>query len=87
MRRRIIILIAIIGAVAYLPWWISGFLALIALWRFGSGYELLLPAILADLAYGMPLTNWFNFTFLATVLTATVIALSKILVNRFFLQP
>ncbi|MFH1170578.1 MAG: hypothetical protein V1704_03400 [Candidatus Vogelbacteria bacterium] len=86
MRRRIIILVVLIVTVAYWPWWFSGLLALIAVWRFDSGYELLLPAILADLVYGLPLIGWLNFAFPATVLTAVAIALSKILVSRFFLR-
>lgn len=86
MRRRTIIVIVMIGAVAYLPWWISALIILIALWRFNSGYELLLPMILADLIYARPLTDWLNFAFPATVLVAVTIALSKILINHFFLQ-
>jgi hypothetical protein len=76
-----------IGAVAYLPWWASTLLVLIVIWRFDSGYELLLPAMLADLTYGLPLIDWLNFAFPATILTAITIALSKVLANRFFLQP
>ena len=87
MRLRIIILAAIIGAVAYLPWWVSALLVLIALWRFDSGYELLLPAMLADLTYGRPLIDWFNFAFPATVLIAIIVASSKVLASRFFLRP
>ena len=87
MRRRIIIVIVMIGAIAYWPWWFSGLLALIAIWRFGSGYELLLPAMLADLVYGMPLVGLLNFAFPATVLIAIAIVLSQGLVNRFSLRP
>lgn len=86
MRRRIIILVVMIGAVAYLPWWASGLLILIALWRFDSGYELLLPVMLADLAYGLPLKGWFSFAFPATVLVAITITLSKVLANHLFLK-
>ena len=87
MRRRIIILAVVIGAVAYLPWWVSALLVLIVIWRFNSSYELLLPAMLADLTYGRPLLiGWFNFAFPAVILTAIAIILSKILVNRFFLR-
>ena len=79
-------LVVMIGAVAYLPWWVSALLALLAIWRFDSRYELLLPAMLADLAYGIPLNGWLNFAFPTTVLTVIVIALSKILTSRFFLR-
>ncbi len=86
MRRRIIIVIIIIGAVAYAPWWFSLLLVLGAIWRFGSGYELLIPAILADLAYGSPTSRFFGLAFVATFFTVLAITLSKILAKQFFLR-
>jgi len=86
MRRRIIIVVIIIGAVAYAPWWFSGLLALGAMWRFGSGYELLVPAVIADLAYGAPVSRFFGLVFLATFLMAFAVTLSKILAKQFFLR-
>ncbi len=86
MRRRIIIVLIIIGAVAYAPWWFSVLLVLGAIWRFGSGYELLIPAAMADLVYGMPVPRFFGLAFLATFFTALAIALSKILAKQFFLR-
>ncbi len=86
MRRRIIIVVIIIGAVAYAPWWFSVLLVLGAIWRFDSGYELLIPAAIADLAYGMPAARFFDLAFLATFFTALALTLSKILAKQFFLH-
>ena len=86
MRRRIIILIILIGAVAYVPWWLSVIIAVGAMWRFGSRYELLWPTAIADLAHGSPLPQLFNFAFSATLLTALAIALGRSVAHRFFLQ-
>lgn len=87
MRRRIIIVIVIIGAVAYAPWWFSVLLAVGAIWRFGSGYELLLPAVIADLTYGVPITHFFDFVSTATFGTALVVTLNHVLAKRVFLHP
>ena len=87
MRRRIIIVLVIIGAIAYAPWWFSVLLALGAMWRFGGGYELLLPAMIADLAYGTPVPQLFSLVFTATFFTAVAVGLNKILNKRLFLQP
>ena len=87
MRRRIIIIVIITGAVAYAPWWFSVLLALGAMWRFGGGYELLIPAAMADLAYGGPAARFFGLAFIATFFTALAVTLSKILAKQFFISP
>ena len=86
MNRRIIILIILIAATTYAPWWLSILFVLGAIWRLGSGYELLFSTMLADLVYGRPIPQLFNFAFPATFLTALLIALSRILGQRFFRQ-
>lgn len=86
MRRRIILVIILLGAVAYAPWWFSVLLTLIALWRLGSGYELLLPAVIADLAYGPPNSQFFGLAYPATFLTALSAVLARVLARRFFLH-
>lgn len=86
MRHRVILLIILIGAVAYVPWWVSVLLAISASWRFDSGYELLLPAALADLVYGAPIPQLFNFAFPVTFLTALAMALGQTFGQRFFKQ-
>jgi len=79
MRRRIIIVLIIIGAVAYAPWWFSVLLVLGAIWRFGSGYELLIPAAMADLVYGMPVPRFFGLAFLATFFTASTLPADQVI--------
>ncbi|MEK7621726.1 MAG: hypothetical protein AAB415_00955 [Patescibacteria group bacterium] len=86
MRRRLIITVTLLFSVAYAPWWGSGLLVLIALGRFGSGYELLFPAVVADLAYGTPLTQFLGLAYPATFLTAGAMVGFRFLANRFFIQ-
>jgi len=78
--------LVLLGGVAYLPWWLSLLLALTMMWQFDSGYELLFPTMLADLAFGTPLTNLFNFAFPATLLLAFIITFSKLLLKQLFLR-
>ena len=87
MRRRIIMVIVMTGAIVYVPWWFSALLALGAMWRFDSRYELLLPAAVADLAYGRPISQFFDLVFTATFFIALTVALKQILAKRFFLNP
>ena len=86
MRRRLIIAVALILVVGYAPWWLSVLLTLLFIWRFNSGFELLLPAILADLVYGSPVAPLFGFAFPATLLTALAVISGRVLTQRFFLQ-
>ena len=85
MRPRIITLFILIGAVAYAPWWLSVLLALGAMWRFGSGYELLLPAAIADLAYGAPSHQFFGLAFPATWLLAGLVAMVRMISRHILL--
>jgi len=86
MRRRVIIVIILLSTITYAPWWFSVGLVLLAEWRFDSRYELLLPAMIADLAYGAPFQQFFGFAFPATFLIVLTIVLTRILTNQFFLN-
>mgnify|MGYP003394815539 CR=1 FL=1 len=86
MRRRLIITVLLLFSVAYAPWWVSAVLVLIALGRFGGGYELLFPAAVADLGFGTPLPQFLGLAYPATFLTAVAVVLVRVLANRFFIQ-
>lgn len=86
MHRRIILLVIIILSIAYFPWWVGGLIALVAIWRFESSYELAFPAFLVDLIYGTPIFAPLQFAFPTTLLLLVIITLNKLVVKQFFFR-
>ncbi len=86
MNRRLLMVIILILSVAYLPWWAGGLIALVAIWRFESSYELIFPSLLVDLAYGAPIFNSFEFAFPATLILLLIITLNKFYARQFFFR-
>jgi hypothetical protein len=57
------------------PWALAGFF-LVAIFRWPSFYEALLPALLFDLTWGLPEAAGWSFPFAATVLTLVAVYLT-----------
>ena len=78
--------ILLIFSSAYLPWWAGGLIALVAIWRFDSGYELVLPTLLVDLVYGRPILASLQFAFPTTLLLLILITLHRLYARQFFFR-
>ena len=62
-KNRIIINILIFLSIAFFPWWISLFLAILGLFLFDSFYEIFLFALIVDSFFYVPRSMFFNFHF------------------------
>ena len=64
---RISLNILMVSSILFLPWWLSILFALVLLFGF-EAVEVLGWGLLIDILYGTPLTLFFNFTFIFTLL-------------------
>ena len=75
-------LIGLLGAVLWLPAWIAVALGLGAIIHQSKFYDILLPAFIFDVHYGVAGATWFGFQYLATALALALVYLIEALKNQ-----
>ncbi len=78
---RILLNIAIISSMFYLPWWVVIILALPGVFLFDGFYEIFFVGLLLDVLYGVKAEEfygiWFVFTIIFTIIYITIKRLKK----------
>lgn len=86
MLNRLLITIFLLVSVFLLPWWLTAFLVIVAIWCFPNFYESMLPALAFDLIYGSQNTGFFGFQFAGSCLVLLAIVLTETLRGQLILS-
>jgi hypothetical protein len=66
---RLVIFIVFVSCIYFIPWWLlfAGVFIIMLIKRVVL-FELILPAFMIDVIYGVPLVRFYNFQFVATLI-------------------
>jgi len=82
--RRFISSIVFFVLIFFTPWWFSFLLGIFFLIIYQNFWELLLGAIIIDLSFGTPLSQFGGFTMLLSIISLLFILIRQMLARRVF---
>ncbi len=82
--QRFIFSIIFFVSVFFTPWWFSFLFGIFFLIIYQNFWEFLLGAIIIDLTFGTPLSQFYDFTFLLSVISLFFILIRQMLARQMF---
>lgn len=76
---RILAGLTIIASIMWGYWWLTWTLAIVFLFFFPSYYELILWGVMYDALYGLPISQFYNFRYIFTIVTLILFVTSLFL--------
>ncbi|MEX0931304.1 MAG: hypothetical protein WDZ88_00995 [Candidatus Paceibacterota bacterium] len=81
--ERFVFYVLLFGSVLFLPWWVFFIIAIVALYRLDTFYELILFGIFADSIYATETKSVFGgYTYVYSVVSILLVFLARTLRQR-----
>jgi hypothetical protein len=76
---RVLVSIAILGAIIIAPWWVFAIMALVSVFLFKKYYEIIVLGFIFDLIYGLPI-NTLEGNFIDIIRFSLIFTISSVVV-------